>query len=685
MGILIFVFLNSVVITGSFLLATRVLGMRRSVDVLISLFILYLAQIIVIEQVLGLLGVLNLMNVILVSLSVFLIISLLTKDNVSAYRPLGAIEAIRGVITNKILYLGLCIIIGFGCVKILINLCNPPFGWDSLNYHFTFAVEWLKSQNLNIPIVVSDDPSPSYYPLNGSLFYFWLMLPLKNVFLADVGQVPFYVLGALALYGIGRKIGLEKEHSVYGVSLFLLIPNFFKQLQIAYVDVMVAALFLVCVYFLILLSDVFSWQNVIIFSTSTGLLLGLKTISLPYSLLLIVPFVYLCFQHVQKLYFLFYLLLGILILGSFSYIRNCLETGNPLYPLDFVLLGKTIFRGVMDFHAYSARFELKDYSLEKILFHEGLGLQTLLFVLPSTLLALPIVILKNRKALTFKFLYVSVLPILIYAAYRYLIPLANVRYIYAMLGIGIILGLYMCRFLNIPGKIINYSVAACMLASCFELAKRQELIASVILTLLFFFLLSRSYGTILALAKNPFFTGLLVAGFLSCVILCEKWYVRNEFPRYYKMAKYSGFWPETTLAWDWLNRNTTGNNIAYVGKPLPFPLYGSYFKNNVFYASVNRIDPLRLHLFRNSRYAWGYHNEMMHQVFEEEGNYRQKPDYHEWMRNLIRRNADFLFIYSLHHFKENRFPIEEEWALNHAKKFNLAFHNNSVRIYKIIK
>ncbi|MCX5703088.1 MAG: hypothetical protein NT066_01125, partial [Candidatus Omnitrophica bacterium] len=305
------------------------------------------------------------------------------------------------------------VILSFGLIKCFINLLNPPFGWDSLNYHFTFAVEWLKHGNLDIPITIFDDPSPSYYPINGSLFYLWLMLPLKNVFLADLGQIPFFILSLLAIYNISKKLGLNRELSFYASALFLVTPNIFKQLQIAYVDVMVAGLFLVSVNFLFLLNESLSLANTLIYSMSLGLLLGTKTIGLPYSVLLFIPFLYSALKNIKKSYFILLAILVIALLGGFSYFRNFFETANPLYPLDFKLLGKTIFKGVIQTSIYRAHFKIEDYALSKLLFHEGLGMQTAILILPAIFIALPVTLLK-KKNLDFNLVYFLILPILVF-------------------------------------------------------------------------------------------------------------------------------------------------------------------------------------------------------------------------------------------------------------------------------
>ncbi|MDP2044265.1 MAG: hypothetical protein Q8K15_03745, partial [Candidatus Omnitrophota bacterium] len=468
----------------------------------------------------------------------------------------------KKLLSNKLFSLIFSIAASFVIVKILINLLNPPFGWDSLNYHFTFPVEWLKHGNLTVPIVIFDDPSPAYYPLNGSLFYLWLILPFKSVFLADLGQFPFFVIAVLSVYGISRKIGLSRAYAFYSAALFTLIPNFFKQLQIAYVDVMVGCLFLVAVNFLLLLKDKFNLAGTLIYGLSLGLLIGTKTTALPFSVLLIIPFLVILAKNYKRAGLGVVVILCIIVLGGFSYIRNFIETGNPLYPLDFNLFNLHIFKGVMDKTVYSSHFTGSDYSFSKMMFHEGLGAQSLLLILPGIFLALPLAFFRRRKELNFTRFYLLILPILMYLVYRFIIPLGNLRYLYALMGLGAILGFYAVDILKINKLAVSSLVLLCALVSISELAKRQELVSSIILSaalfigLINFKRIKMQGGRITVLILFV----LLTFGFL---LRAEVFYKTNEFSRYYKMVKYSGFWPDAARAWDWLNRNTSGNNIAY--------------------------------------------------------------------------------------------------------------------------
>jgi len=681
---LIFLLLNILVLAGAFLVVYKALRIEGAVDSAIALFVVYLSQIVFIELLLGLSVALYLKNVILLSLVFFLGAYLSTKNKEFCFPPLNFSLYFKKLLSNKLFSFIFSVAASFAIVKILVNLLNPPFGWDSLNYHFTFPVEWLKSGNLNVPIVIFDDPSPTYYPLNGSLFYLWLIFPFKSVFLADLGQFPFFVIAAISVYGISRKIGLNRTYAFYSAALFILIPNFFKQLQIAYVDAMVGSLFLVAVNFLLLLKNKFNLGNALIYGLSLGLLIGTKTVALPYSVLLIIPFLVISIKNYKRADLGVVVMFCLLAFGGFSYFRNLIVTGNPLYPLDFNLFNLHIFKGVMDKAVYSSHFIGSDYSFSKMMFHEGLGVQSLLLILPGIFLSLPLAFFRRRKELDFNRVYLLILPILIYLVYRFIIPLGNLRYLYALMGLGVVLGFYAVDILKINKLAVNTLVLLCVLASISELAKRQELVSSIILTAaLFIGLINlkriKMQGRLITVS---ILFVLLTVGFL---LRAEVFYKTNEFPRYSKMVKYSGFWPDAAKAWDWLNRNTSGNNIAYTGRAVPFPLYGGGFKNNVYYISVNKTQPAKLHYFDNSRYEYGPGFESLLKTIEQDNNYRGRPGYNIWLENLRKLNTDYLFVYSLQQTKSTIFPLEDNWAMTNTDKFKSVFTNNTIHIYKIIR
>lgn len=676
--------MNLIVGISSILLTYKILMFSNFIDSLLSLFILYIAQIVITQLLSGILNILYIHNVILLNLLILIIIWFFSRDKKFPFNFVSLREALIEIFSNKVILFCASLIIGFGLVKIFINLVNPPFGWDCLNYHFSFPVEWLKHGNLNNPITISDDPSPPYYPINGSLLFLWLILPLKNVFLADLGQVPFFILAFLAAYNISRKIGLNREMSFYAAGLFLITPNFFKQIEIAYVDVMVAALFLTGVNFLLALYKDFSLNNLILCPISLGLFLGTKTLAVVYVIAPILFFVWIIFKNINKvgfkkivLYFVLFILL-ISVFGGFTYIRNYIQTGNPLYPADIEVLGKRIFKGVMPFSTYRSRWGKQDFNLEKLLFHEGMGGQFIIFIVPSLLLSLPLTFIKRKKNINFSLIFILFLPIILLLSFWFLMPQLWVRYLYPFLAVSFVVAMYTIDLLNIPTLLLRIIIFICFVASAVELSGYMELISSIILSLLFFIFLPR----ILRFKFNLRFISIIPLLLIGILTYLNINYNKYEFRRY---LSESPFPKEEAETWFWLNNNTHALRIAYVGRPDVLPLYGTHFKNDIIYISVNNVHPVKLHYFPNARYVWTNDFITLHKSLENPNNYRGNANYSIWLKNLKSENIDYLLLYSLHQVRSTVFPIEDAWSKAHPEVFNLVFDNKKVHIYKIIK
>ncbi|MDP8233316.1 MAG: hypothetical protein P9M06_00730 [Candidatus Saelkia tenebricola] len=648
-------------------------------------FCLGIAQIIFTEQILGVFSLLTLSNLIVINL--LICIFLLVFSRIRKFKKtIGRYVAIPefNIFENRIILFAFAILSGFILVKLFLNLINPPLGWDSLNYHFTFPVEWLKNGNLINTITVSCNPAPPYYPINGSLFYFWLMAPFKSVFLADLGQFPFFLISFIAIYSIAVSIGIRKELSVFAALLTVVTPNFLKQIEIAYVDIMVAALFWVALMFLINLYKKYSFKHVVIFALASGLLIGVKTLAITYSIVLIIPFLFIVFKNTastgvkRSLLYLLVFSLFVIVFGGYGYIRNIFLTGNPLYPLKMTMLGKVIFDGVLGKNVFQVSFTPYDYSLSKVLFHEGFGLQSILLFFPAVLSWLIIFKYKVKNII----IYLLFLPAMLLAVYYFLIPFPCTRFLYPFLGVAAIAAFYVLNKISLNLKIVSSIFIICFLSSIFELSGHMELIVSLLLGILLFVISVRFRDRIVLIRINK--KGILIAALVVIVSLkfIEGDYKKHEYERYVK--KYPSWHYDGVIGWKWLNDNTEGDNIAYVGKPEPFPLYGRGFKNNVYYVSVNDVEP-KLHNYKNSFYTWGADFLTLHRSLEEDGNYRGNADYSIWLNNLLREKTDLLFVYSLSQVEDIEFPMEDKWAQEHAESFELVYGNSSVHIYKILK
>lgn len=680
--ILIFL-MNFFVLYSAYVFTFKIIGVKGIIDSLIAFFLLYFLQIILIGLALGATGKLFLHNVFFLNFLVALFLWGETRKRNFGCVDLNLKSALAVLLEQRLVLVAFSLIAGFGLAKICINLMNPPFGWDSLSYHFVFPVEWFKHGNLSTPITICDDPSTTYYPINGSLFFLWFMMPLKNVFIADLGQVPFFLLAFLSIFGILRKLEVNKELSFYAAALFTITPNVFKQIEIAYVDVMFAALFLSSLNFLLAFNRELDKKNLFLWAVSFGLFVGTKTSAIVYGIFPLAFFILILAASVKKLkvnriimYLAAFAAVVILVAG-FSYIKNVIITGNPIYPVEINLLGKKIFNGVMPFASYRTKWASGEFSIKKLLFSEGMGPQFLIVLIPSLFLLLPNLLIKRRNALKRESMFFISLPFLLYASFVFFMPQLYVRYLYCFLGAGYIASMYLAHKVNFPIGVTRGIVALCLIASAFELSGHGELISSLLASL-FIFLAARN----LLKARLNFVSRIaLFLVFFGAMYYSNIYYNKNEFKNY---LQHTSFPKEDKEAWAWLNQNTTGNRIAYAGIPHVLPLYGTNFKNDVQYVSVNKTHPPKLHYFKNGRYLWQKDYMGMNKALQNPGNYREFPDYDAWVSNLKKERIDFLVIYTLHMIRnQNIFPFENDWAMAHPEVFEPVFNKNSVKIYRL--
>lgn len=680
----IFIILNLIVALTALILVRKFFSELKLADRICIFSLIFLAQVNFSAIFLGISRLLSIGNLVSLNLVILLGAWFLCLKKKTLKKPKFPANDFSWLIRNKTVLACLSLILGFVLVKSIFNLINPSFGWDSLNYHFTFPIEWLKSGSLINPPTICDDPTPTYYPIGGSLIYFWLIAPFRNLFIADLGQLPFFLLAFITSYSIARKFFLSKELSFYAAGLFVIIPNFIKQLEVGYADIIMTALFLTTVNLLFILNKKFDLRYLVLSGLSLGLFLGTKTLSFAYSLAPVLFFIYILFKNRSrpKLFFGYgFLFLSLTVLfGGYGYIRNFLVTGNPLFPLDFTVLGKVIFEGVMPTSTYLVRWTAAGYNLMKLFFHEGMGIQLFLLIFPAAFIALPIALIRKKK-LSVALVYFLILPLLIYLIFRYIIPQRWTRFLYPFLAIGSPVAIYVLSMLKVPLKVIRTIVVVCFLACCAEAASHAELGLSFGTAFLSFFLIPVFYRFSRGRKKIMVMVSLLFIALSGGFVFGQKWYLEHEYQRYVDHAPY---WPGAMAAWKWLNENTKGEKIAYTGRPVPVPMYGTGFKNDVYYASVNKIHPAQLHYYSQGNLNWrNYEYDEIDRVLRRDENYRGQADYKTWYSNLQKEGTDYLFVYILR--EEEYAPIEDSWAKRYYRNFELVFDSPDARIYKLTK
>lgn len=241
---------------------------------------------------------------------------------------------------------------------IFLGLLFPPYGLDSLSYHLPYVARIIQSGVIrDVPWFYPASLHQNLFPKNIELFFLWNMIFLKRDVLANLGQLPFILLGVISLYSIARKLNVERRYALFS-PLFLFAPVVIHQASTSYVDAATSSLFIVSLNFLLKIGIGKSiFAGIILAGISTGLLLGAKLSGIMYLPLFIFFFfsLFLYRSHfVQKVkikylfafffLYLFFILLG----GGFTYFKNLFLYHNPFYPLKISFLGHTLFKGFVN-------------------------------------------------------------------------------------------------------------------------------------------------------------------------------------------------------------------------------------------------------------------------------------------------------------------------------------------------
>jgi len=681
-----------VVMLSSWLFTRGYFSLRSFSDSILVAFILLFAQVVLVELALGILGQFYFLNVFIAHLLILILAFLSYRNKKIPYLSKPSIEVFM---KSKLILFAFSVFLAFFLVKGYLNLINPPISPDSLQGHLAFPATWIMHGNLDNRLCIFgatpilhpgslETTAGTYYPINAQLFFAWLMLPLKNAFLADMGEAPFYIIGIIAVYSILRRYNVEKTLALLSGFLWVLIPNIFKQLRTAsQVDVICAVLFLLVFYTLLLLKQNFTLRNSLFFGISVGLFIGTKIINLVWLVALVPLICYMFYQGARTARaFLGRILscLGIIVLcgilfGGYMYIKNFILLGNPFFPVELKIFGKIIFKGLIDNATYAVKIAPGDgFNFMRIVFREGLGLQFLFFVLPGTFIPLFFCqYLKKKKYLSGEYMLIFVTPLIMFILYSIYINIFVVRYIFPYVSLGLLTAIIFVTRFPAGNKYLAVASFISIIVASFELASRYELVTSILLYLIIFICLVVYKEKIIAFYKSEGFSRfMLVSLFLmfSFLIYFNHKYNQEEFDRYPKIFSRKEAWQtDIGKAWKRLNELTgAGSRVAYTGRQEVYPFFGTKLKNEVKYISIN------------AKEASPYN--------KPDGLYRQIKDFSAWENNLKKEKIEYLFIalpFAINRESEdpNKFPIEDEWAVGHPGDFQLVFSNSLAHIYKV--
>jgi Dolichyl-phosphate-mannose-protein mannosyltransferase len=551
------------------------------------------------------------------------------------------------------------------CERLWTGLHRSTFLYDVLSYHLHVPASWRVAGRLGIVPTPFGDPAPAYAPSNAELSFHLILAATGNATLAHVGQLPFAMLAALAIYATARVLGAVRSVGFGAALVFLLIPEVWQQATTAMADLALASFFLAAIPFLLRLARRRSWSDVIGFGLALGLLIGTKYAAAVLSIPIVGwALVGLTRRRPGMRRASAFGVLGALVLGAggFWYLRNLIATGNPIYPATLRLGSLTLAQGLYDW----ALIRTSPYHLP------AGDLQALLEILADPGWAYwGAVILAAAIARRTVWPHLALVMVLLG---WFAIPYQQSRFFFPAWGAYAVL---LAAAATVSPRIGKAALAAATLGSIIQFPTTAR-VALLGVAGLGAAVGPRLIATAERLEGRAPFATFASAVTLPCLLLLAllAWaHTRTDAPPY-------AVGDHHDQGWAWIRAHAHGRHIAYSGSNLPLPLWGPLFENDAQYVNVSNRPSAAAHEFPINPPG------SIPAASAEPAPERATPNQATWLSNLDARHIDLVFIAALYPdvratiaHDEDGFPIEREWADQRKDRFSLSFAEPGIRIY----
>jgi len=717
-----FFLLNALTLVSSVIFAYVLLNFepKSRIKLILSVVTIFFTQVFATQILLGLFALLNLTNLLIFNGAIVLFLFIWQRKKLKLlHLPLKKSQKFPWFLLISIFTPFILIFL----LRYFNALFQVPLEYDNIAYHLPFVVEWFKTGDLK-PIYYSAFAGPlGYYPSNFDLMMLWVVIPFGNDLLVNWVNFPVFPLLILAFYAVGRELGWSKKSSLLAAAFFLYMPQTFRQMGISLVDLFFALTFVLSFYFLIIYQKTKSKGDLMLFFLSAGLFCGTKYLGLPYAILPIAIAFFLILKEKikisKKLQKIAIVPIGLIIGGGYWYLRNWIDTGNPLFPLEVKAMGITIFEGYHGLAtrvlAFSLSKNITDFtSLQTFLdgFYQMVGAQSFLIIGLIVIFAvLPFFylfkILLHRKKSTLplakKNFLISSLILLSLGFYFYfywqapytfnnLIP--NVRYAFMFLAIAALATGFLASRSKFLTNVLYFAIFGIILYNLafLVITPPQSLFINdrILLDLktvtdfpqylawfiaLILLLGASLYWFFIRTGKKYFTFALITLGVfaIGSFGLIHATIQPRENSRFYFYDQWINTKQDYFLeqirslisAAEWFNQNAPDASIAYTGFNFHYFFFGRELQRNVEYININDCTNCRYKEFKYSP-----------------DSIRINPNYEHWLQNLTTKNKEYLVINDrtiagVHIY-------EYDWATAHPNKFQLMFNRDSNYIFKIL-
>jgi hypothetical protein len=225
--------------------------------------------------------------------------------------------------------------------SVAVSLFHPPTGYDALSYHAPLAVYFWRDGNLGI---VLDQQRWGWALAHPGTMELWagLLRLGGGEGAADLAQLPFALLGAVAVYVFSRRTGLRQGAAAIGALAFLISPLVVMQAGMQLNDLTAGALLMAAAALIAAPPRQWSAIRMTLVGVGLGLAITTKLALLPAAAVVAV-YPVLVARRAGGWRPLAAAAAGFAVVVAPWWLRNLAMYGNPIYPAALPFLGRGIF------------------------------------------------------------------------------------------------------------------------------------------------------------------------------------------------------------------------------------------------------------------------------------------------------------------------------------------------------
>jgi hypothetical protein len=600
-----------------------------------------------------------------------------TSDDLAIEPPRGPEPASRRTRIDTTLLLTAGLAVAFVGLDDMARLRWAPagsYGYDDVSYHLSEVATWIRYGDLRMLRFSMGDPSTPFYPVLGEMASWVLIAPFHDSDAAGRwSQVPFALFSFLAVAAIARRLGLSRRDALLAAIAYAGIHHVFPVLALgAGNDHSTGFFTLAGIDAALAFARRPRAGAAIAAGAALGLLVATKYIGILYAPVVLAMMVLASFIErrreedrapLRKLAGLLLLLAAVLVVtGGYTYLRNAVTTGNPIFPAPVRIFGTEVFPGWGGV-AVEERDTSPEFRIDVWRFLTG---QARLFgsyfpysLLPAALLAPLLAIWRRRwvAALVFS------LPVVLFLEFLFLMhDHRDVRYFLPAIGLAAVAFAWLLAEIGpraFPLRVLLLGMIA------WEATRRAGW-TSPRAGLTFVALLAA--GTLGSLAwgrwgreRAPALRSwterwgwAAAAAIVLAAALPLGWMIGTYQAK--KLANLPG-----PLALERLV-GPHGARVAYAGMNQPYLFFGSRFQNDLEIVPRTRELDARY-------YSWG----------SELGNPYEIVSYRRWRRSLEQLGITLVVI-----VRSDSEDPERRWILHRTGEFALAWADPEVEIWRLV-